>query len=92
MKFELENHKLQQYLGQNTADMSLGMTYHCQVLTTAGIWDNQLCLSILSAFLLANSDEMYWPSLITMKATLKDELVKVRFTEHAAGTAHLHSK
>ena len=27
-----------------------------------------------------------------MKATLEDQLKKVRFMEHATGTAHLHSK
>ena len=36
MKCELENLKLQQYQGQNIADMSLDVTYHCQALTTAG--------------------------------------------------------
>ena len=52
MKCELENIKPQQYLGQNIADMLLDITYHCQALTTAGVWDRQLCWSILSAFLL----------------------------------------
>ena len=55
MKCKLDNLKPQQYHGQNIADMSLDETYHCQVLTTAGIWDHQLCLSILSAFLLIDS-------------------------------------
>ena len=64
----------------------------CQALTTAGIWHHQLCLSILSAFLLADGDEMYHHSLITMKATLEDKLKKVRFMEHAAGTTHLCNK
>ena len=35
MKQELENIKPQQYPGQNIADMSLDITYHCQALTTA---------------------------------------------------------
>ena len=72
--------------------MSLDMTYHCQALSTASIWDHQLCLSILSTFLLANGDELYCHSLTTMKVTLEDELKKVRFMEHAAGTTHLCSK
>ena len=72
--------------------MSLDAAYNCQALTTAGIWDHQICLSILSAFLLTDGDEMYCHSLITMKATLEDELKKVRFMEHAAGTAHLNDK
>ena len=59
MKYELENLKLQQYPGHNVTDMSLGVTYHCQARSTAGIRDHQLCSSMLSAFLLANSDEMY---------------------------------
>ena len=92
MKQELENIKPQQYPGPNIADMSLDVTCNCQALTTAGIWDHQICLSILSAFLLTDGDEMYCHSLITMKATLEDELKKVRFMEHAAGTAHLNDK
>ena len=72
--------------------MLLDVTYHYQALTTAGIWDHQLCSSILSAFLLADGDEMYCHSLITMKATLEDELKKVRFMEHVDGTTHLCSK
>ena len=92
MKHELENTKPQQYPGQNIANMSLDVTYHCQALTTAGIWDHQLCLNILSTFLLADGDEMYCHSLITMKATLEDKLKKVRFMEHVAGTTHLCSK
>ena len=83
MKCELENIKPQQYPRQNITDMSLHVTYHCQALTTAGIWDHQLCSSILSAFLLADGDEMYHHSLITMKAT---------FMEYAAGTNHLGNK
>ena len=79
MKCKLESIKLQQYQGQNITDMLLDVTYHCQGLTTAGIWDHQLCSSILSAFLLANGDEMYHHSLITMKSTLEDKLKKVRF-------------
>ena len=81
MKHELENLKPQQYTGQNVA-----------VLTTAAIWDHQLCSSILSAFLVVDSNEMYCHSLITMKATLEDKLRKVRFMEHAAGATHLHSR
>ena len=92
MKHGLENLKPQQYPGQNATDMSLDVTYHCQALTTAGICDHQLHSSILFTFLLADSDEMYHHSLITMKATLEDELKKVRFVEHATGTSHLHSK
>ena len=72
--------------------MSLDVTYHCEALTTAGIWDHQVCLSILSAFLLTNGDEMYHHSRITMKASLEDELKKVRFMEHAVGTTHPHDK
>ena len=72
--------------------MLLDITYHCQALTTAGIWDHQLCLSILSAFLLTNGNKLYSHSLITMKVTLEDELKKVRFMEHAAGMTHLCSK
>ena len=72
--------------------MLLDVTYHCQALTTAGIWDHQLCSSILSAFLLADGNELYCYSLITMKVTMEDELKKVRFREHATGTTHLHSK
>ena len=63
MKCELENIKPQQHPGQNIADMSLDMTYHCQALTTAGVWDHQLCSSILSAFLLTNGNELYCDSL-----------------------------
>ena len=74
------------------SSMSLDVTYHCQALTTAGVWDHQLCLSILSTFLLTNGDEMYCHSLITMKATLEDKLKKVRFMEHATGTTHLHGR
>ena len=74
MKHELENIKPQQYPGQNVADMLLDMTYHCQALTTDGIWDHQLCLSILSTFLLADGDELYHHSLITMKVTLHDRI------------------
>ena len=76
MKRELENIKPQQYPGQHVSNMSLDVTYHCQSLTTAGILDHQLCLSILSAFLLTNVTEMYHHSLITMKATPKDKLKK----------------
>ena len=72
--------------------MSLDVTYHCQALTTAGICDHQLRSSILSAFLLADGNEMYHHSLITMKATLDNELKKIKFMEHAAGTTHLHDK
>ena len=90
MKQELENIKPQQYSGQNVTNMDV--TYHCQALTTAGIWGHQLCSSILAAFLHANGDEMYCLSLITMKATLEDKLKKVRFMEHAAGTTHLSDK
>ena len=72
--------------------MSLDVTYHCHTFTTAGIWDYQLCLSILSAFLLTYGDEMYHHSLITMKTTLEDEFKKARFMEHAAGTTHLSDK
>ena len=89
MEHELENNRPQQYPGQDIANMSLDMTYHCQALTTAGIWNHQLCLSILSAFLLADGDQLYCHSLITMKATLEDELKKVRFIEHAAGMTQL---
>ena len=32
--------KPQQYPGQNVTDMSLDVTYHCQALTTAGVWDH----------------------------------------------------
>ena len=39
MKKELENTKPKQSPGQNVADMSLGVTYHCQALSTCGIWD-----------------------------------------------------
>ena len=49
-------------------------------------------LEILSAFLLANGNEMYCHSLIAMTATLEDKLKNVRFMEHAAGTTHLHNK
>ena len=52
----------------------------------------QLCSSILSGFLLANGDELYCHSLITMKVTLEDELKEVRFMEHAAQMTHLCSK
>ena len=72
--------------------MLLDVTYHYQALTAAGVWDHQLCLSILSTHLLADGNEMYCHSHITMKATLEDELKKVRFMEHAAGTTHLHDK
>ena len=89
---KLENLKPQPYPGQNIADMLLDVTCHCQALTTAGVWDHLLCSSILSTSLLTDSNEMYCHSLITMKTTLEDELKKVRFMEHAAGTAHLHSK
>ena len=37
MKQVLENIKPQQYPGQNIADMSPDVTYHCQALTTAGV-------------------------------------------------------
>ena len=70
----------------------LDVTYCCQALTTTGIWDHQLCLSILSTFLLADGKEMYHHSLITMKATLEDKLKKVRFMEHAAGTTRPSDK
>ena len=80
------------YPRQNIADMSLDVTYHCQALPRAGVWDHQLCLSILSALLLANGIEIYCHSLITMKATLEDELKKVQFMEDAAGTTHLSDK
>ena len=92
MKCKIEYLKPQQDPGQNITDMSLDVTYHCQALTTAGICDHQLCLSILSTFLLTNGDEMYHHSLTTMKDTLEDKLKKVRFMEHAAGTTHLCSK
>ena len=92
MKCKLENLKLQQYPGQNITNMLLDITYCCQSLTMDGIWDHQLCLSILSTFLLANGDEMYHHSLITMKDTLEDKLKKVRFMEHATGMTHLCSK
>ena len=72
--------------------MMLDVTYNCQALTTAGIWDHQLCSSILLGFLLNDCDELYCHSLITMKVTLEDKLKKVRFIEHAAGMTHLHSK
>ena len=78
----LENIKPQQYPGQNIIDMSLDVTYGCQALTTAGVRDHQLCSSILSAFFLTDGNEMYHHSLSTMKATLEDELKKVRFMEH----------
>ena len=86
MKCELENIKPQQYPRQKSTDMSVDVTYHCQALTTSGIWDHQLCLSILSTFLHTNSNEMYCHSLITMKTTLRDELKKVKSMEHAGGT------
>ena len=92
MKCKLENIKLQQYPGQNVTDMSLDVTYNCQALTTAGVSDHQLYSSILSAFLLANGDEMYNHSLISMKATLEDKLKKVRFMEIATRTNHLSDK
>ena len=57
MKCEFESIKPQQYPGQNIADMSLDMTYHCQALTTAGVWNHQLCSSIPSTFLLADGNE-----------------------------------
>ena len=72
--------------------MSLVVTYHCQALSTLGIWDHQLCSNILSAFFLANGDEMYHHSLTTMKSTLDDRLKKVRFIEHATGTTHFVTK
>ena len=92
MKQEVENIKPQQYPGQNVADMSLDVTCHCQALTTAGIWDHQLCSSILLASLLTNGNELYYHSLITIKGTLEDELKKVRFMEHATGMNHLHNQ
>ena len=61
--------------------MSVDVTYHCQGLTTAAIWDHQLCSSTLSTFLLADGNDMHHHSLITMKATLED-----------AGTTHLSDK
>ena len=72
--------------------MSLDVTYHCEALTTADVWDHQLCSSILSMILLTDGDEMFCCSLITLKATLEDELKKARFMEHADGTTHLCSK
>ena len=72
--------------------MLLDVTYHCQALTTAGIWDHQLFSSILNAFLLTDGDEMYHHALINMNATLEDKLKKVRFMEHATGTTHLDNK
>ena len=57
--------------------MSVDVTYHCQGLTTAAIWDHQLCSSTLSTFLLADGNDMHHHSLITMKATLEDELKQV---------------
>ena len=72
--------------------MSLDVTYPCHAVTTAGMWDHQVCLSILSAFLLADGNEMYCYSLTTMKATLEDELKKVQFMEHTAGTTCLSNK
>ena len=59
MKSNLENIKLQQYPGLNIADISLDVTYHFQALTTVGVWDRQLYVSILSTFLLIDGDEMY---------------------------------
>ena len=76
----------------NITDILLYVTYCCQALTTAGIWDHQLCVSILSAFLLTNGNKLYHHSLITMKVALEDKLKKVRFMEHADGTTHLCSK
>ena len=61
-------------------------------LTTAGIWDHQMCSSIISIFVLADGNEMYHHSLITIKGTLEDELKKVRFREYAEGTTHLSDK
>ena len=87
-----ENIKPQRYPGQNVEYMSLGITYQCQALTIAGIWDYQLCLSILSAFLLADGNELYHDSLIMMKVTLEDEVKKVRLMEEDAGMTHLLSK
>ena len=72
--------------------MLLDITYHCQALTTAGIWDHQLCSSIVLAFLLPDGDELYCHSLFSMKINLEDEFKKVRFMEHAAGMNHLCSK
>ena len=72
--------------------MSLDVTYPCHAVTTACMWDHQVCLSILSAFLLADGNEMYCHSLTTMKATLEDELKKVQFMEHTAGTTCLSNK
>ena len=72
--------------------MSLDVTYHCRALTTTGVWDHKLCLSILLAFLLADGDELYHHSLITMKVTLEDKLKKVRFMEHTAGMTYLPCK
>ena len=59
---------------------------------TAGIWDDQLCSSILSTLLLTDGNGIYHHSLITMKATLEGKLKKVRFMEHATGNTHLHNK
>ena len=72
--------------------MSQDVTYHCPALTTAGVRDHQIYLSILSAFLLHNGDELYHHSLITMKVTLEDELKRVRFMEHAGIMTNLCDK
>ena len=76
MTHELAKLELQQYPGQNITHMSLDVTYHCQALTTDGIWDHQLCSSILSTFLLAYGDEMYCHALITRKATMEHKLCR----------------
>ena len=91
MKCKLEKIKPQQFPGQNVADMSLDMTYHCQALTTAGICNHQLCLTILYTFLLTNCNELYCHSLINMKVILEDKLRMVRFMEPTAGITHLCS-
>ena len=92
MKHESENIKPQQYPEQDISKMSLDVTYCCKALTTAGIWDHQLCSSILFAFLCTDGTEIHCHSLIAMKATLEDELRKVRFMDHADGTTHRCSK
>ena len=60
--------------------MAIPRTKHHQYVTGCdlllSIWDHELCSSILSTFLHANSNEMYCCSLINMKASLENKCSK----------------
>ena len=56
---EIEKMKPQAFAGQDITKMALAITKHCQVLTSAGVFDQQINGHIICTFLLAEGDSCY---------------------------------